>query len=195
MFDDSTIIKGCKKNRHKYQMALFDKYSPVLKGVCLRYAGNEFDADDLLQEGFIKILQNISNFKETGSFIGWMKRIMVNHSLNYCKKKNRQKTSEWNDNITDFADDEENTSKSIESRILDANLTPEEIIQIIQELPVGYRMVLNLYVIDGFKHAEIAEKLGISINTSKSQLSRARKFLIEKTEILISQNATQYEKH
>ena len=176
-------------------MALFDKHSPALRGVCLRYAGNEFDADDLLQEGFIKILQNISKFKETGSFIGWMKRIMVNHSLNYCKKKNRQKTSEWNDNITDFADEEENTSKSIESRILDANLTPEEIIQMIQELPVGYRMVLNLYVIDGFKHAEIAEKLGISINTSKSQLSRARQFLIEKTDLLILQNATQYEKH
>jgi len=194
MIEDNKIIAGCRKNKHKHQMALFDKYSGMLKGVCLRYVNNDFDADDLLQEGFIKILENISKYQETGSFTAWMKRIMVNHALNFCKKKSKQKFSEWNDSYSDELQ-EENTlvENKMENRILEADLAPTDIIKIIQELPDGYRMVLNLYVIDGYSHKEIAKKLNISVNTSKSQLSRARKMMIEKTELLLKKHKVEYE--
>lgn len=185
MIDDSNIIAGCKKNKHKFQMALFDKYAPMLKGVCLRYAANSADADDLLQEGFIKILDNIPKYTETGSFKAWMKRIMVNNAINYCRKKSKLKFDEINDNLlSDEIDEDQSTD--LEARIIEANINPQEIIEIIHKMPEGYRMVLNLYVIDGYTHNEISQKLGISVNTSKSQLSRARKALIKKTEEILN---------
>lgn len=166
-------------------MALFDKYAPMLKGVCLRYADNSADADDLLQEGFIKILDNIVKYAETGSFKAWMKRIMVNNAINYCRKKSKLRFDEINDNL--FADEiDEEHSHDLETRIIEANINPQQVIEIIRELPDGYRMVMNLYVLDGYTHNEISQKLGISINTSKSQLSRARKLLANKTEELIN---------
>ena len=186
MIDDSKIIAGCKKNKHKFQMALFDKYVPMLRAVCLRYATNTADADDLLQEGFIKILDNISKYTEKGSFTAWIKKIVVNNAINYYRKQTKYRFDEINENLHSFDDDEQSDNK-IETRILDANIDPEQIIEIFRDLPDGYRMVLNLYVIDGYSHNEIAEKLGISVSTSKSQLSRARKTLIKKTEIIINQ--------
>lgn len=175
-------------------MALFDKYSGMLRGVCLRYVNNDFDADDLLQEGFIKILDNISKYQDTGSFTAWMKRIMVNHAINFCKKKNKQKFSEWNDSYSDdLVENDVDNSNKLENRILETNLDPSDIIKIIQELPDGYRMVLNLYVVDGYSHKEIAEKLNISVNTSKSQLSRARKMMVDKTELLLAKHKVEYE--
>ncbi|MDD2387525.1 MAG: RNA polymerase sigma factor [Bacteroidales bacterium] len=186
MIDDSKIIAGCKKNKHKFQMALFDKYAPMLRAVCLRYATNTADADDLLQEGFIKILDNISKYTEKGSFTAWIKKIVVNNAINYYRKQTKYRFDEINENLHSFDDDEQSDNK-IETRILDANIDPEQIIEIFRDLPDGYRMVLNLYVIDGYSHNEIAEKLGISVSTSKSQLSRARKTLIKKTEIIINQ--------
>jgi len=186
MIDDSKIIEGCKNNRHKYQMALFDKYAPALRGVCLRYTRNDADADDLLQEGFIKILQNIKKYVETGSFKAWMKRIMINQAINFCKKKNQvfliELTGKENQDL-DVDDPDED--KKVESRIIDAGISPQQILELIKELPEGYRMVLNMYAIDGFSHKEIAEQLDISVNTSKSQLSRARKVLMSKTNELI----------
>ncbi|MDD2636778.1 MAG: sigma-70 family RNA polymerase sigma factor [Bacteroidales bacterium] len=190
MIDDSKIIAGCKKNKHKFQMALFEKYAPMLRAVCLRYATNTADADDLLQEGFIKILENISKYIEKGSFTAWMKRIMVNNAINYYRKQSKYRFDEINDNIH-FLDDGEQSDNKIETKILNANIKPEQIIDIFRELPNGYRMVLNLYVIDGYSHNEIAEQLGISVSTSKSQLSRARKTLIKKTEIIINHKQAQ----
>ncbi|MDD3741705.1 MAG: RNA polymerase sigma factor, partial [Bacteroidales bacterium] len=106
MKNDNDIIKGCCNNKHKYQMALFDKYAPMLRGVCLRYVRNEADADDLLQEGFIKILDNIRNYVETGSFKAWMKRIMVNQAINFLKKKKQHDFYQLNENV-DFEEDDQ----------------------------------------------------------------------------------------
>ncbi len=195
MLDDSKIIAGCKKNKHKYQMTLFDKYSGMLRGVCLRYVNNDFDADDLLQEGFIKILENISKYEDKGSLKAWMKRIMINHALNFVKKQNKQKFSEWKESYSnEFLEEEESFDSKLESKILGANIDPSEILKIIQKLPEGYKMVLNLYAIDGYSHKEIAQELNISVNTSKSQLSRARKKMIEKTESLLKEIKVNYEK-
>ncbi len=195
MIEDSKIIEGCRNNRHKFQMALFDKYAPMLRGVCLRYVNNGSDADDLLQEGFIKILKNIEGYVETGSFKAWMKRIMVNQAINYCKQKKLLKYTDLDENSDfDMEDaDEDYDNRKVENRIIEANLNPQQILSMISELPEGYRMVLNLYVIDGFTHKEIAEQLNISINTSKSQLSRARKTLLDRTNELIKKNTVSYE--
>ncbi len=195
MIDDSKIIEGCRSNRHKYQMALYDKYAPMLRGICLRYVKNGADADDLLQEGFIKILKNISNYVETGSFKAWLKRIMINQAINFCKQKKLLKYTDLCENFdfdTEDANDDYDNRK-VENRIIEANLSPQQILSLINELPDGYRMVINLYVIDGFSHKEIAEQLNISVNTSKSQLSRARKTLLDKTNELIIKNKVSYE--
>ncbi len=193
MIDDSKIIEGCRKNSHKFQMALFDKYAPMLRGVCMRYTKNEADADDLLQEGFIKILQNIRNYVETGSFKAWMKRIMVNQAINFLKKKKQHDFYQLNENVDFEEDDQDYNQDKTENRLIEANIGPEEILKLIKNLPEGYQMVLNMYVIDGFSHKEIAEQLNISIGTSKSQLSRARKTLLDKANELILKNTNSYE--
>ncbi|MDD3860843.1 MAG: RNA polymerase sigma factor [Bacteroidales bacterium] len=193
MKNDNDIIKGCCNNKHKYQMALFDKYAPMLRGVCLRYVRNDADADDLLQEGFIKILQNIKNYVETGSFKAWMKRIMVNQAINFLKKKKQHDFYQLNENVDFEEDDQDYNQDKTENRLIEANIGPEEILKLIKNLPEGYQMVLNMYVIDGFSHKEIAEQLNISIGTSKSQLSRARKTLLDKANELILKNTNSYE--
>jgi RNA polymerase sigma factor (sigma-70 family) len=193
IYDDSNIIEGCRKNKHRYQMALYDKYAPMLRAVCLRYVKIDADADDLLQEGFIKILQNVGNYVETGSFKAWMKRIMVNQAINFLKKKKQIEFTDLTGN-EDYNDDESYNPEKTENKLIDGNIGPDKIIELMKQLPEGYRMVLNLYVIDGFSHKEIAEQLGISINTSKSQLSRARKTLLDMANELLTQNKLNYEK-
>lgn len=185
MTNDGKIITGCKKGKHRHQMALFDKYAPMLRGVCMRYVNNNADADDLLQEGFIKILDNIKHYSEQGSFVAWMKRIMINNALNYCRKNSKVHFTELDDGFNDYSIDDQPSDK-LNSKVLDADISTEKIIEIFNELPEGYKMVLNLYVLDGYSHSEISEKLGISVNTSKSQLSRARKALIKKTEEILN---------
>jgi len=193
MYDESKIIEGCRNNKHKSQMALFDQYAPMLRGVCLRYVKNDDDADDLIQEGFIKILDNIKSFVETGSFKAWMKRIMVNQAINFLKKKKQIEFSPLTGNEDYDDDDSDQNQERTENRIIGANIGPDEILKLIKRLPEGYRMVLNLYVIDGFAHKEIAEQLNISVNTSKSQLSRARKALLDMTNELIKEKTMSYE--
>lgn len=193
IYDDSNIIEGCRKNKHRYQMALYDKYAAMLRAVCLRYVKNDADADDLLQEGFIKILQNVDNYVETGSFKAWMKRIMVNQAINFLKKKRQIEFTDLSGN-EDYNDAEDYNPDKTENKLIDGNIGPERIIELMKRLPEGYRMVLNLYVIDGFSHKEIADQLGISINTSKSQLSRARKSLLDMANELLTQNKLSYEK-
>ncbi|MDD3685985.1 MAG: RNA polymerase sigma factor [Bacteroidales bacterium] len=193
IYDDSNIIEGCRKNKHRFQMALYDKYAAMLRAVCLRYVKNDADADDLLQEGFIKILQNVGNYVETGSFKAWMKRIMVNQAINFLKKKKQIEFTDLTGN-EDYNDDESYNPEKTENKLIDGNIGPDKILELMKQLPEDYRMVLNLYVIDGFSHKEIADQLGISINTSKSQLSRARKALLDMANELLTQNKLSYEK-
>ncbi len=159
------IIKNCKKEDPEAQKMLYDMYKDQMYAVCLRYVKNYQDAEDIFIEGFFKVLTKIDAYKGDGSFEGWMRKVMVNESLMFLRKKtNLHMTVEIP--AKDIAEDE---------LADDDDITAEDIIKILDELPVGYRTVFNLFVFEDYKHREIAEMLGISINTSKSQLILAKK--------------------
>lgn len=162
------IIKQCKAGNRSAQRKLYDHYAPVLFGICRRYLKNTEDSEDVYLEGMFKIFDNIHKYKGEGSFEGWMKRIMVNEALMHIRKnKKLNMVVEWT-NI-----DQPEAPEIIE------HLAVEDIKSLVSELPTGYRTIFNLYVIEGYKHREIAELLNISINTSKSQLILAKKKLRE----------------
>lgn len=172
MHDIDKIIKGCKNEDRRAQKVLYDIYAPVLFGICRRYAANKAEAKDIMQEAFIKILTKINDYSGKGSFEGWMKRIMVNTAIStYHKNKKYNHTSD-----IDMVSEDNFKQKAHWS----ADYTPEELVSVIADLPPGYRTVFNLYAVEGYKHKEIAEKLGIDVNTSKSQYSRARKLIQKK---------------
>src|SRR5436305_8934014 len=157
------------------QYELYRKYAPKMYAVCLRYAGNAEEAEDILQEGFIKVFSKIGSFRKDGSFEGWIRRIFVNTAIEQFRKKIHLQP------VTEY---EENTIEGKYSSVLDS-LAEKDIIQLIQQLSPGYRTVFNMYVIEGYTHKQIAEALGISEGTSKSQLSRAKQILQEMVKDLI----------
>ncbi|MFO8128772.1 MAG: RNA polymerase sigma factor [Bacteroidales bacterium] len=171
MYSEEEIIKRCLNNDSHAQEALYRQYAPKMFGICLRFTRNKMEAEDVLQDGFIKIFTYLKDFKNEGSLEGWIRRTMINTAINFYKKKVKR-YNELNIDKTELPDsDEEN--------IID-KLSAEELLATIQELPDGYRMVFNLSVIEGFTHKEIGDILHISENTSKSQLSRARSTLQNK---------------
>ncbi|NPA67812.1 MAG: RNA polymerase sigma factor [Chlorobi bacterium] len=176
MIDLRQIIKKCKAYDKKAQKELYDIYSPVLYGICLRYGKSEAEAEDILQDAFIKILTKINDFDDRGSFEGWMKKIVVNTAITaYHKNK---KHNELYD-ITEIKEsDTESYSFGEEA------FTKEELMNVINSLPEGYRVIFNLYAIEGYKHKEIAEMLNISHNTSKSQYLRAKEKIRAKLEAI-----------
>lgn len=167
---DTDIIEGCILGNPRMQKMLYEKYAPKMYGVCLRYAGNEDDAKDILQDGFIKIFGNIDRFKGTGSFEGWIRRIIVNTAIEQFRKKNNLLVS------TDAAEE-----KIVDDQASIFNqLEAKELLEIIRTLPNGYRTVFNLYAVEGYTHKEISEIMKISEGTSKSQYARAKAWLQEK---------------
>lgn len=172
MLDEANIVARCKRNDKKAQKVLYDCYAPTLLAIAMRYVSDKAEAEDILQEGFLKIFTKIKQFSGSGSFEGWMKRIMVNTAIGNYRKNLKHY---HHHDITDIreTDIEEYT-------IYDAEFTGEELFNVIRSLPEGYRMVFNLYAIEGYKHKEIAEMLTIDITTSKSQFSRARKLIQKK---------------
>lgn len=165
---EEELIKKCRNKERRAQKFLFDRYSPKMFGVCRRYVKNNDDAEDIMVEGFYKVLSNIDKFKGNGSFEGWIRRIMVNQSLMFLRKNNNFKLSVEISNVTISA-----------SPVVEENLAAQDILNLLNHLPTGYRTIFNMYVIEGYKHREIAEILKISINTSKSQLILAKKRLRE----------------
>lgn len=162
------LIKGCIAGDRAYQTKLYDLYSPKMLGVCLRYSKNREEAEEILHEGFLRVFNYISKFKESGSFEGWIRKIMVNCALSrYRNKSHLQPVTRLD--IFGF--------EAISETDIASNLDAKELLAIIQSLPPGYRLVFNLYVFEGYKHREIAEALGISVGTSKSNLSDARTYL------------------
>ncbi len=158
--------------------ALYERYYSPMLGVCLRYATNYADAEDFVQDGFIKVFSDIRSYKGLGSLEGWIRRVIINSVLMQLRKSKKEYAYENMETAMKgtFDDPMENDDGSApEPDVLD--FTQEEAVQIIQTLPDGFRKVLNLYVIDGFKHREIAKLLDISVGTSKSQLNRARKLM------------------
>ena len=146
--------------------------------VCLRYANNSEDAQDLLQEGFIKIFRNLHRFRAEGSFEGWIRRVFVNTAIEHYRKKSAQ--------LSSVSEKEENTIEDTDITALDS-LAEKDILNLIQELSPGYKTVFNLYVVEGYSHKEIGEMLGISEGTSKSQLARAKAILQKKVAQYLSQ--------
>ena len=166
---DENLVKGCIKGDGLYQKTLFDKFSPRMLGIATRYTKNSDEAHDILQETFIKVFNNLNKYKSSGSFEGWIRRICVNTSLDYIR---RTKNLRLNDDVEDI----EYKLTSTHENVLD-KMAAEDLLDVLNELPEGYKAVFNLFVIDGYSHKEISEQLEISINTSKSQFSRARQLL------------------
>ncbi|HOP00519.1 MAG TPA: RNA polymerase sigma factor [Bacteroidales bacterium] len=176
MMSDQQIIEGCAKHERKAQQRLYDKYSRFLLGVCLRYASDRAEAEDILQDSFVKIFFNIDEFTGTGSFTGWLRKVAVNTAITYYHKNLKYR---YHLEIEEYVSLETGVN-SFE----DDFFTSDELFKVLNELPAGYRMVFNLYAVEGYHHKEIAAMLGIDINTSKSQYSRARAVLREKLEKL-----------
>jgi RNA polymerase sigma-70 factor (ECF subfamily) len=165
------LILNCKKQDLKAQEELYKKFSGILFSVCLKYSRNYHEAEDNLQDAFITILSRIEQFKEKGSFEGWMKRITVNTVLQKYRKQQVYSLS-----------NEEQIEEDVEIEIEVSTIPLDFLLKIVQELPDRYRLVFTMYVLDGYPHKEIAEEMGITIGTSKSNLARARKILKTKIE-------------
>jgi len=168
MEDINNIIAGCLKEKRWAQQVLYKHYVGLMYGICLRYTGNKVDAEDVMQDGFIKIFENIRLFRNEGSFEGWMKRIMINTALCFLRQKTKNQLIYQQTEIADIVEDDNE---------IENDIPYIELMNIIQKLPEGARMVFNMYAIEEYSHKEISELLGISEGTSKSQLSRARKTL------------------
>lgn len=169
-FSDEKLIKECQKGRRQFQQALYDKYCDGMFLVALRYSKVQQEAEDILQEAFLKVFNNIKDFRKDSSLAYWIKRIVVNTALNHQRSKLYLYPMV---DVTDLSDRVAN-----ENAI--ADLSYEELLTLIQKLPAGCQAIFNLYAIEGYKHHEIAELLKISEGTSKSQYSRAKAILSEK---------------
>jgi RNA polymerase sigma factor (sigma-70 family) len=164
---ETDLIRGCINGDRRMQEALYNRFSPRMYAVCLRYAGNAEEAEDILQEGFIKIFKKLDTFRSEGSFEGWIRRIFVNTAIEHFRRKRYLQT---------VSEKEENTIEGKDISVLD-KMAAKDIMALIKELSPGYRTVFNMYVVEGYTHKEIADMLNISEGTSKSQLSRAKVIL------------------
>jgi RNA polymerase sigma factor (sigma-70 family) len=176
MVSDPDIIEGCVRHNRKAQQMLYDKYSRFLLGICIRYAEDKAEAEDILQESFLKIFFSIKDFSGTGSFAGWLRKVAVNTAITHYHKNLKHR---YHIEIEEYVSVETGNS-SFEERFFSS----DELYIVLNELPAGYRMVFNLYAVEGYKHKEIAEMLGIDTNTSKSQYSRAKAVLRTKLDKL-----------
>ncbi|MCS6980206.1 MAG: sigma-70 family RNA polymerase sigma factor [Flavobacteriales bacterium] len=162
------VIRMAAQGKGRYVHMIYQTLSPLLYGICLRYAPRREDAQDMLQESFIKIFSNLSRFRHEGSFEGWARRITVNTALEFLRKKSPY-----------FEEIEK--GRGVAGRdFIEESLQAGELMALLSQMPLGYRTVFNLYAIEGYSHAEIAAMLGISEGTSKSQLSRAKDWLRQK---------------
>jgi RNA polymerase sigma-70 factor (ECF subfamily) len=168
-YTEAEVIAGCIKGERKYQEILYNMFASKMFSVCLRYANEYAGAEDLLQDGFVKVFKNIEKFRSEGSFEGWIRRIFVNNSIEYFRKKANMYVVQETEALTYEYYDDNAINK----------LMKDDLMKIIQSLSVGYRTIFNLYVIEGYSHKEIGDMLNITEGTSKSQLARAR-YLLQK---------------
>ena len=167
---EEEMIKGCLNNNALAQRTLYDKLGPKMMGVCLRYMMNTEEAQDVLQDGFVKVFEKLGAYSGTGSFEGWVRRIFVNTALDAIRKNKNLKYQTQIDEV----------SYSLKSNdYIFETLVAEDLMKLLHDLPLGYKTVFNLYAVEGFSHKEIAEKLSITVSTSKSQFSRAKAMLRE----------------
>src|SRR5215204_971745 len=173
---EEAILQGCLKNNSAAQKALYQKYSAKMLVVCYRYGHNREDAEDMLQEGFIKVFLQIDTFENRGALEGWIRRIVVHTCINHLKKNKR-----FNESV----DIIHANSVLVREESIPSIIQAKEVVECIRMLPIGYRTVLNLYAIEGFSHKEIAIMLDIEESTSRSQYTRAKAML---EDVLVRKN-------
>ena len=164
-FED--MIQGCKEGDRKAQKAFYDYFASKMLGVCMRYAKDRAEAEDMLQESFIKLYQSMHTYRGEGNFEGWVRRVVVFNAINLYKHRLRHFKEDLDVQDYDAKYDDDIISK----------ISVKEILAFVQQMPDGYRLIFNLYAVEGFTHKEIGEQLGIAIGTSKSQYSRARDWM------------------
>lgn len=165
--EEKRIIELAVENNRQAQHQIYSKFSPRMLSVCRQYVKDLHEAEDVMITAFMKVFTNLRHFEHKGSFEGWVKRIMINECISYIRVHKQMKFIDDEADFEEFADD------------IETQFSLDELQFLIDSLPDGYKMVFNLYVIEGYKHHEIAQMLGISEGTSKSQLSHARKILVD----------------
>ncbi|HSK13432.1 MAG TPA: RNA polymerase sigma factor [Phnomibacter sp.] len=168
--DEKTLIRLCRKNDRTAQHALYRQYASEMLGVCYRYTKSLDDAEDVLQEGFIKVFDQLDRFRGDGALGGWIRRIMVTTAISYLRRHNRYRNQ---------MDLEDQPLYVVVDEMATNNLRTQELMELIRKLPAGYQAVFNLVGIEGYDHTEAANMLGISVQTSRSQYSRARAQLMK----------------
>jgi len=169
MTDHVALIKNCLKGKSSAQKQLYEEFAPAMLGVCYRYTKSLHDAEDILQEGFVRVFKFLHQYNREGELGAWIRKIMVNTALNYLKKSQKYQHEL-------LFDKSEMVAISTETPLIILNA--KELAELIRQLPTGYQVIFNLYAVEGFSHAEIGQMLGISENTSRSQYMRARHLLI-----------------
>ena len=169
--NEDILVKKCIEGDNRAQKKLFDLFAPKLFGVCLRYMKDHDLAQDTLQDGFVKIFTKLSDYNGKGSFEGWMRRITVNTCLDQLRKDQKLKVNTPIDDVSFLVKD---------NHWIEEELTAKDLLKLVESLPDGYRVVFNMFAIEGYSHKEIAERLNVSENTSKSQFSRAKSHLRRK---------------
>lgn len=164
------MLDGCRRNNASAQEALYNRFSPRMLGVCYRFAKNREDAEDMLQEGFIKIFTQIHQYRNEGALEGWIRRIVVHTCINILKK---------NKKFSDSVDITHAQSIHVREEMIPSIMQAKQVVECIRSLPLGYKTVLNLYAIEGYSHKEIAFMLDIEESTSRSQYTRAKAMLEE----------------
>lgn len=173
---EEALLQGCLQNQPTAQKVLYQRYSPKMLSVCYRFAHNREDAEDMLQEGFIKVFGQIHTYRAQGAFEGWVRRIMVHTCINHLKR---------NKKFNESLDIAQAAGLQVREETVPSIVQAKEVVECIRLLPLGYRTVLNLYAIEGYSHKEIATVLDIEESTSRSQYTRARQML---EEILVRKN-------
>ena len=172
--NETDLIQGCIRKNTTAQHTLFEKYAGILMTICRRYAGNQQEAEDMLQEAFINIFNHVNQFKSAGSFEGWLKRITVNAAIKILQRRKIKVTGITSDHDELISPDSD----------IFSDFGAEDLLKLISQLPDGYRVIFNLYAIEGYSHDEIAGLLKIKAATSRSQLSKARAILKYKIDFL-----------
>ncbi|MCK5855942.1 MAG: sigma-70 family RNA polymerase sigma factor [Bacteroidales bacterium] len=169
-YQEDSLIEGCKRKKRKARNKLYKLYANQFLGICLRYTRNTSEAEDVLHDAFIKIFTKIDQYTGKGSFEGWLKRIVVNTAIQSLRERSKTRLVFDENEI-----DDDRIREDID--VVLPMISAKELMEFIQQLPDGYKVVFNMFVIEDMSHQEIADKLNISVGTSKSQLFRAKKFL------------------
>jgi RNA polymerase sigma-70 factor (ECF subfamily) len=167
--DDTTLIKGCLRGHESAQKALYERFSSCMMGVCYRYVRNRSDAEDVLQEGFIKVFQNMEQFRLEGSLEGWIRKIMVRTAINFLNKNK--------DLWLDIEPERMGEIPAVDTN--EDDFHKNEMMRMLNSMPDGYKAIINLFAIEGYSHKEIGKMLGIAESTSRSQYARAKEMLIK----------------